>query len=55
MVYLSLWELCEGNLKGWSTFTGDPKVYVKEGSGKGHLSPCRPCGGIWRGPLYQKL
>jgi hypothetical protein len=36
---LSLWELCEGNLDGWGSFTGNPERYVKEGSGNGHLSP----------------
>jgi hypothetical protein len=36
---LSLWALCEGNLKGVS-FTEDPEDYthIKEGSGDGHLS-----------------
>jgi len=39
MEHFSLWELCEGNMEGGVSFTGDPKVYVKEGSGDGHLSP----------------
>jgi len=36
--YLSLRELCEGNLEAVS-FTGNPGGCVKEGSGDGHLSP----------------
>jgi hypothetical protein len=35
---LSLRELCEGNMEGGS-FTGDPRGYVKEGSGDRYLSP----------------
>jgi len=38
MEHLSLWELCEGNLKGGS-FTGNLEGYVEEGSGDGYLSP----------------
>ena len=34
MEYLSLLELCEGNLEGGS-FTGVPEGYVKDGSGNG--------------------
>jgi len=38
MGHLSLWALCEGNLKGGGcSFTGNPEGYV-EGSGDGHLS-----------------
>ena len=37
MQHFSLWELCEGKMEGGS-FTGDPEVYVQEGSGDGHLS-----------------
>ena len=32
MEHLSLWELCEGNLKRVS-FSGDPEGYVKEEEG----------------------
>jgi hypothetical protein len=39
MECFSLLELCEGNLDGGGSFTGDPEVYVEEGSGDGHLSP----------------
>jgi hypothetical protein len=35
---LSLWEFCEGNLKGVS-LTGDCEGYVKEVSGNEYLSP----------------
>ena len=35
--HLSLWTLCEGKLERGS-FIGDPKGYVEEGSGDGHLS-----------------
>jgi hypothetical protein len=36
---LSLRELCERNLEGGSSFTGDPGGCVKEGSGDGHFPP----------------
>jgi hypothetical protein len=37
----SLRELCEGNLEGEGSFTGDPGVGLcaKEGPGDGHLPP----------------
>ena len=35
---IPLWEVCEGNMQGGSS-TGEPKVYVKEGTGNRHLSP----------------
>ena len=34
--------LCEGNLEGGGSFTGDPEGYVEEGSGDGHLSTGEP-------------
>ena len=39
MGHLSLWVLCEGNLEGGDSFTGDRECYVEEGSGDGHLFP----------------
>jgi len=42
--HLPLWEFCEGNLD-WEKFTGDPEVYVEEGSRVGHLSSLGPCWG----------
>jgi hypothetical protein len=35
---LSLWVLCDRNLKGGCPSTGDPEGYVEEGSGDRHLS-----------------
>ena len=46
---LSLRELCDRNLKGGSSFTGDPGGCVKEGSGDGHFSPWGPRWGTWKG------
>jgi hypothetical protein len=37
MEHLSLWEVCEGNLEG-KRFTGDPEVYIEEGSRVRHFS-----------------
>jgi len=31
---------------------GDSEIYVKEGSGNGHLSPQGPPWGTWRGPRF---
>jgi hypothetical protein len=45
---VSLWELCEGNLKGGS-FTRDHEGYVKEGSGDRQFFPQGPCWGTWKG------
>jgi len=42
---LSLWAVCEGNLKGVS-FTRGPEDYVKEGSGDGDLSIEDPLGNL---------
>jgi len=39
MEHLYLWVLCEGNLEWGASFTRDPKGYVEEGSGEGHLFP----------------
>jgi len=36
---LSLRKLCEGNVEGGGSFTGDPGEYVKEGSGDRNLPP----------------
>jgi len=30
MEHLSLWALCEGNLEGGGTFTGNPEDYVEK-------------------------
>jgi len=35
--HLPLWDLCQGNLD-WEKSTGDPEVYVEEGSRVGHFS-----------------
>ena len=41
---VSLWALCEGNLEGGGSFTGEPEVYVEESSGDGHFSIGAPLG-----------
>jgi hypothetical protein len=46
MGHLSLWALCEGNLEGWGSITGDPEGYVEEGCGDGHLSIWTPLGNL---------
>jgi hypothetical protein len=38
MGHLSPWVLCDGNLEGEVSFTGDPEGYVGGGSGDRHLS-----------------
>jgi len=52
--HLCLLEVCVGNMEGGS-FTGEPKEYVKEGTGNRHLSPQGPLWGTWRGFIYQGL
>jgi len=42
---LSQWEVCEGNMEGGS-FTGEPKIYVKEGTGNRYLSIGTPLGNL---------
>jgi len=37
--HLSVWELCEGNLGGGASFTGDLEGYVKKGPGNRNLYP----------------
>jgi len=45
--HLYLRELCEGNMDGGGSFTGDLEGYVKEGSGNG-LSVQGPGWGTWK-------
>jgi hypothetical protein len=51
MGHLSVWVLCEGNLGGGGSLSGDPQDYVEEGSSDGR----GPTGEPGRGLIYWEL
>jgi len=53
--FLSLWELCQGNLEGVGVLTGDTRGCVKEGSGTGISLFIGPPWGNWKWVPYRGL